>query len=220
MTALKHMALLTVAASALAACSQSPATIALGNNANREIAVREISQSMSVAAPEPGGHVSPIDRERVKGFAFAYQEEGAGQISVASPDMGDTTAAAAQVRALLLSAGVAPADIVEQTYAAPTGAPLRLEYAAYEVYAPDCPTYSEIQLSSTGTNTPLAPFGCSVTTGIAAMIADPSDLVGVQAMTPADAGRRAIVLQKYRNGESTASERTAAESGAVSNAVE
>ena len=54
---------------------------------------------------------------------------------------------------------------------------------------------------------------------LAAMIADPSDLVGTQKMDPADVGRRSIVLTKYRNGEKTSSERSDDASGAISKAV-
>jgi pilus assembly protein CpaD len=51
------------------------------------------------------------------------------------------------------------------------------------------------------------------------MIADPSDLVGVQKLDPSDANRRSVVLTKYRNGEKTSAERNGDASGAISQAV-
>jgi pilus assembly protein CpaD len=65
----------------------------------------------------------------------------------------------------------------------------------------------------------LPSLGCAVAVNLAAMIADPSDLVGDQPMDPADMGRRSIVLSKYRLGEKTSSEKNDDASGAISSAV-
>ena len=63
----------------------------------------------------------------------------------------------------------------------------------------------------------LAPnHGCATQNNLAAMVADPADLVGPKTMTPADAGRRNTVLEKYRAGEATATQRSEQDSGAVS----
>ena len=55
---------------------------------------------------------------------------------------------------------------------------------------------------------------------LAAMIANPSDLVGAQSMDPSDAGRRSVVLTKYRAGEKTSAERNTDARGAISTAVD
>ena len=52
---------------------------------------------------------------------------------------------------------------------------------------------------------------------LAAMVADPRDLVAPRTMGVGDTGRRLDVIERYRAGESTASERSEHESGAVSN---
>src|SRR3989338_6607615 len=49
-----------------------------------------------------------------------------------------------------------------------------------------------------------------------AVVADPAGLAGPRTMTPADAGRRDTVLEKYRAGQPTATQRTEQDSGAVS----
>lgn len=59
-------------------------------------------------------------------------------------------------------------------------------------------------------------FGCALAVNLAAMIADPRDLIAPRDMEPGDTGRRQTVLDGYRAGESTASERSDYESGAVS----
>ena len=55
---------------------------------------------------------------------------------------------------------------------------------------------------------------------LAAMVSDPADLLGARRSDPADTLRRIEVLDLYRAGQSTATERSESESGAVSTAVE
>ena len=49
-------------------------------------------------------------------------------------------------------------------------------------------------------------FGCAYQANLAAMVANPSDLVAPSPIGAADATRRASVLAKYRKGEKTVSE--------------
>jgi pilus assembly protein CpaD len=46
-------------------------------------------------------------------------------------------------------------------------------------------------------------YGCATQRALAAEVADPSDLVQPRSETPTYTMRRATVLQKYTNGEST-----------------
>ena len=69
-------------------------------------------------------------------------------------------------------------------------------------------------------NTVQPNFGCAVTANVAAQIADPSDLLGPRPTDPSDAGRRAVVLDKYRKGQRTGAATDNRADGAVSNAVQ
>jgi pilus assembly protein CpaD len=51
------------------------------------------------------------------------------------------------------------------------------------------------------------------------MIADPADLLGTRALDKGDPIRRGVILEKFREGESTGSTRTSQESGTVSQAI-
>ncbi|HEY2743800.1 MAG TPA: CpaD family pilus assembly lipoprotein [Polyangia bacterium] len=51
---------------------------------------------------------------------------------------------------------------------------------------------------------------------MAAQIANPRDLIAPRDMTPADATRRSVVLDKYRKGESTATASPEANKGKIS----
>jgi pilus assembly protein CpaD len=58
-------------------------------------------------------------------------------------------------------------------------------------------------------------FGCATQHNLAAMVADPRDLVAPRRVDAADAQRRMTVLDKYRKGQTTPAEKTAAQSGTV-----
>ena len=168
----------------------------------------------------PGGSSESLgDAERmaVSYFADAYKAEGAGPITIGYPGAAPWQSAT-EARAVLLAAGISPSGVVDAPGQSAGGAePLVLSYRTYEAVVQDCPALNEYRFEATGSNAPLPSFGCAVSINLAAMIADPSDLVGVQPLDPADATRRAIVFEKYRNGERTGAQREA--SGAISQAI-
>ena len=49
-------------------------------------------------------------------------------------------------------------------------------------------------------------FGCATQANLAAVVANPADLLTPRASAPADQQRRAVVYENYRNGKITASE--------------
>ena len=59
-------------------------------------------------------------------------------------------------------------------------------------------------------------FGCAVTANIAAQIAEPADLLHPRDLDPPDAQRRQTVLDKYRQGATTAAAKDSQANGAVS----
>jgi len=76
-------------------------------------------------------------------------------------------------------------------------------------------------LGRTGDNQSASNFGCAVNANLAAQIADPRDIAGPRAMTPASAGRRTVVFDKYAAGEQTAApQETLVESARISTAVD
>jgi pilus assembly protein CpaD len=122
----------------------------------------------------------------------------------------------------MLAEGIEPNQITEGPYDASgaRSAPLVISYRTYEAAVPNCPDISQYDFSWSGTNSALPSLGCAVTANLAAQIGDPSDLVGVQRMDPADLGRRTVVMTKYRNGEVTSAARNKDADGSVSSAVE
>lgn len=88
----------------------------------------------------------------------------------------------------------------------------------YQAVVHDCNRTWE-NLSRSALNKPYANFGCALTSNMAAQVADPRDLTGPVPMTPADASRRAVILDKYRKGEVTAADKDGNVSGNISQAI-
>src|SRR5262249_34227011 len=71
-----------------------------------------------------------------------------------------------------------------------------------------------VNAADTEDNLPMPNWGCSVQQNLAAQIADPRDLVQPRGTDASDSTRRMQVLNKYEQGQTTASQKTAAQSAA------
>ncbi|HEV7690724.1 MAG TPA: CpaD family pilus assembly protein [Hyphomonadaceae bacterium] len=223
-TLAKHIVLLAGASLAvLGGCGHSPTEIAYANREHLQIQAEEITAELKIDSYTSGEKLGVMEREAVKTFAEAYMQEGHGSVIISRPgggsDDGAAMRAAADARAVMLAEGVDATRIAEGPYDASGArvAPLVISYRTYEAVVPHCPDLSGIDFAFTGTNNALPSFGCAVQTNLAAMIADPSDLVGAQKMDPADIGRRGVIMSKYRQGAPTGAERSQDAKGTISN---
>ena len=98
---------------------------------------------------------------------------------------------------------------------ADTGDDVRLSYIRYQAHAEACGDWS-VNLASTSANQRSPNFGCATQHNLAAMVADPRDLVSPKPLDPNDAQRRLTVLEKYRKGETTVATKAAEQSGSIS----
>jgi pilus assembly protein CpaD len=94
-----------------------------------------------------------------------------------------------------------------------------MAFKTYKAVAPKCPSLAQLDVTNAVSNSDLPSLGCAVRTNMAAMIAEPSDLLGNRDLDEVDLNRRSAQLELWRNGETTAAVRTEAESAVVSNAV-
>ena len=98
---------------------------------------------------------------------------------------------------------------------ADTGDDVRLSYIRYQAHAEACGDWS-VNLGSTSANQRSPNFRCATQHNLAAMVADPRDLVSPKPLDPNDAQRRLTVLEKYRKGETTVTAKAAEQSGSIS----
>jgi pilus assembly protein CpaD len=221
-----HIVLAGASLLALGACAQSAKQVALSQRLHTQIQAQEVTAELKIDTVVAGEKLGSLEREAVKYFASAYQGEGHGAVIISRPSNGpdDISAmrASSDARAVMLAEGVGQNYIAEGTYdgTGARSAPLIISYRTYNAVVPGCPDLSMLDLTDTGSNSPMPSLGCAVAVNLAAMIANPSDLVGDQPMDPADIGRRSIVMSKYRSGEKTSAERNGDASGAISSAVQ
>jgi pilus assembly protein CpaD len=219
MTHLSKLSRTTVALAALcvAACA-SPATTgpevsAVDPNVRFPVAVEP--RMMTLRLPYDGGPAG-IDQNasgQIARFAADYLDHGSGAIAVSAPTRYPD--APGDIAARLAQLGV-PQDRILVGNQDESGSPnsVKLTYIRYVAQTPACGDWST-DLTKTGANTVAPNFGCATQHNIAAMVADPRDLVSPQALTPTDAQRRLDVLDKYRKGETTVAQKSPEQSGNV-----
>ncbi len=72
-------------------------------------------------------------------------------------------------------------------------------------------------LTETSENDAFENFGCAHQNNIAAMVADPQDLVRPRKQAPSDAMRRSKIFDKYREGQATTAQQEAQQKVQISN---
>ena len=97
-------------------------------------------------------------------------------------------------------------------------APIRLAFNRIIAHTAPCGPWPD-QLAETSENVGYHAFGCSSQQNLAAIVASPLDLLYPRGMTPADASRRAEVLDNYRKGDIFTSNLSRESGGAVAQGV-
>lgn len=160
-------------------------------------------------------------------FVDHYKSNGHGPIVLSWPQGGSEDAAAqgavSEVRAFLDAQGVSARFTEEGPYDASGmgNAPVIVSYRHYVAELPaECDGRRWDDLMRERDNQSYSGFGCFMAQNRAAMVGDPYHLVGPTDSAPPDGERRQTVLDTYRRGEPTSTQRRDDESGAVSTAVE
>jgi pilus assembly protein CpaD len=181
------------------------------------ITVAPKMRTLHVPYRGPGAGMDPNTEAQLRQFVYEYRGNGAGAISVSTPEGWQNVGLefAGRIAAL----GVPRENVLLATNLTPeAGAEVEIGFISYVAETTPCGDWSQ-DVASTRQNTPLPNLGCATQNNIAAMVADPRDLIGPQPMDPADTQRRLTVLEKYREGLPTPAERTEAQTGVVSQAA-
>lgn len=158
-------------------------------------------ESIQLAAHS--GDLSDAQRDALWALVSGWKETGSGDIQVELPRGPVADAAAARIESTLREFGVRREQYREHLVADDGRAPVvRVSYMRYAAVVPHCgEKFSDFTATAAGA--PEMNFGCAVTANIAAMVANPADLATHRAIDPPDAGRRQVVLDKYREGQKT-----------------
>jgi len=211
LTSLAAAATVLLVATALTSCARPDrvTTSSVSSNDYRTahpITLAEVQHALDVPVGSGERRLTTPLRDLVRGFAQDYTAISKSTISVALPsnsaNAGATRAVSADVRSVLIDAGVRSNRIVLTSYdpvATDVSAPIRLTFVAVTAITGDCGQWpSDLFGPTIRDNTNWENFGCATQQNLAAQIANPADLVGPRGMTPIDAQRRAEVISIYR----------------------
>jgi pilus assembly protein CpaD len=152
--------------------------------------------------------LSDHQRAALADYARGYIEAGGEEVTIRTPTQGGETAQrmAEAAKAALSAAGLHDSELRLEAYSADRpNPPVLLTYDRWRAKPIVCGK-SWQNLTATRDNQTQENFGCATTANMAAEIADPRDIRAPHAADPADATRRAVVLDKYRKGEITSSQ--------------
>ncbi len=173
-------------------------------------------------APHANG-ISDSQADALAALVNRWRDAGGDIITIMAPTLaqGQAYHSTAAVEAALEELGVSPDRIRLGGYDAGQriGAPIAVGFKSFKAQGPQC-GLNWNSFTASKNNDVNSNFGCATTANMAAMIANPSDLLTPRQTDPADANRRETILGKYRQGQITSSPKDPQANGAVSDAVQ
>lgn len=180
------------------------------------IAVEDANRSMVIFVGRDRGGLSASQRVDVIGLARRWVHEATGavvaDVPVDTPNARAAESAFREVRAVLIAGGVPARGIVLHRYRPDDPGflpPIRLSYPRIAAVAGPCGLWPADLGPSVNDpdyfdNKQYYNFGCATQRNLAAMIDNPADLEQPRPETPPYTMRRSEAFEKYRKGESTA----------------
>lgn len=165
-----------------------------------------VEARLVLLAPEGAQGLTGQEYSQLTAFANDFVQLGRGTLVISVPANAGNSATAAMVaqeaQRALYAGGVDYAKISGGTYQAQgrPNAPIMLSFARYEAVKITCQPWSEIDTRKTATNLSPDRFGCTQNANLAAMVADPGDLLADRRDGSRDAGRIQVGVDKQRQG--------------------
>jgi len=215
------LAALAFSLSSLSGCSlfQNRHSIEVGSvpddyRTNHPIVLSEQEEMLDVPVGTSDTQVSVAQRDSIRGFMSQYATNGSGIVQILLPTGSPNSAAAhrvnRQIIATLRKTGVSAGNIVVASYeasSATVSAPIRISYRAMSAATEPCGKWSA-DLGDTEDNKHYANFGCSSQNNLAAMVANPADLIGPRLPSGVDPVKRGVAMGKYQKASGTWSANT------------
>lgn len=207
----KSAGLLLVAA-AIAGCARTDREqievggIPLDYRARHPIVLDEQEKTLDVPVASGARELNIPVKSNIRAFASEFAAAGTGSMFVILPSGSPNAHAVRTVKGDIMEAltdGGAPRNrIVFQHYDASahgSAAAVRLSYNAVTASAGPCGNWPD-DLTDTKYNRNYYDYGCSSQANLAAIIANPVDLMGPRETSQIDATQRAAVIQDYQAG--------------------
>jgi pilus assembly protein CpaD len=190
------------------------------------ITVTEADHTLQLFIGDNRASLTPTQRAEVLAFGQSWKTEATGGVLVDLPTgtVNEQASAGAlrEIRSILGATGVPPQSVMVRTYQAGprTFATVRITYPKVTAQAGPCGMWPRDIGPSVDSeyyeNKQYWNFGCSAQHNLAAMVDNPADLVQPRSETPVYTMRRTQVVEKYREGQPTATTYTNANAGKIS----
>ncbi|MGI9426790.1 MAG: CpaD family pilus assembly protein [Hyphomicrobiaceae bacterium] len=223
------VAIVSIAALSIAACrgplgeSHVAGWLRIDHDEMHPIAVSKQPATLSIAVHRGSYELAPAQRARLGRFLSRYRSRDMGNskllVSVPSGSANEVEAmeAVSELRLLISEYGFDATTVKVRPYQARRSSqpPIRVSYLRFVAEGPDCGHFPT-NLAYQPDNLHYQNFGCADQKNLAAMVANPADLLGPRTMTPRSEERRRTIWKKYAKGQSTAAKRTSAEKAEAS----
>jgi pilus assembly protein CpaD len=178
------------------------------------IMISEEPEVLDIPVGMNGPALSREIETAIRNFVAGYREDGTGAITIQTPTGSANQMAAGStghaVHYALVRAGVPHSRIEVTPYYVGNhakAATLRLSYLRVKAVTPSCGVWPETSTAGIS-NAQYYNYGCATQSNLAAMVANPADLILPQPMQPSNGARRAKVLGDYAQGVDTKSTTT------------
>ncbi|MGI9354637.1 MAG: CpaD family pilus assembly protein [Rhizobiaceae bacterium] len=168
------------------------------------IIIDEREKTLDIPVARDASDITPASASAVDGVAHRFRRSAGGAITILLPDRSPNEAAARKVgsaaAARLRENGIPDHRIRFFSYDASghgNAAPVRLSYQAVTAKVEKCGKWPK-DLTEVSENKQYNNFGCAQQSNLAAIIANPSDLIAPRGMSDIDAERRNTVIDQYR----------------------
>jgi pilus assembly protein CpaD len=165
-----------------------------------------VEARITISAPSGAIGLNAHEAAALKSFAHDYVRLGRGNVVISVPTNANNSQSAAQVaqevqRALFLG-GIDFSKISAGPYQAQgqADAPILISFGRYETKPIVCEPWTSFDPRKTANNLPPDRFGCAQNANLAAMVADPGDLLGDRKDGPRDAARIQNGIDMHRKG--------------------
>jgi pilus assembly protein CpaD len=181
------------------------------------ITLQEANRTLELFIGSNRGELTPTQRAQVLSFGLGWKREATGGIVVERP-LGSSNEHASgdamrEITSILAASGMPPQSIVVRTYPAtgPNLATVRISYPKITAQAGPCGIWPEdigpsLNNKDYTENKQYWNLGCASQRNLAAMVDNPADLVQPRAESATYTARRTMVLEKYRMGQSPATQ--------------
>lgn len=152
--------------------------------------------------PAPSGSLGPVEMRRVSEWLDAMEVAYGDSISVDDSAVRNARAARDGVAMLIARKGLLLADHAPITGGTITPDTIRVVITRSSAYVPGCPDWSRRMAHNYG-NATSPNYGCATNANLAAMVADPTDLVSGQPGTTNDPLTATRAINTYRTATPT-----------------